>query len=76
MCDGRYQIQALATDSPFGFCPVAYSVMEKLKNLHMNVSWLLSFILSYLELKDINSELHQMDEILQITLEETNLMLE
>ena len=41
-------MQALATDSPLGFCPLAHSVMEKLKNLCMNVSWLLSFILPLL----------------------------
>ncbi|KAM6251918.1 LOW QUALITY PROTEIN: MORC family CW-type zinc finger protein 4 [Spheniscus humboldti] len=52
------------------------SVMEKLKNLLMNVSWLLSFILPHLELHDINFELDQVDEILQTILEETNLMLE
>lgn len=50
--------------------------MEKLKNLLMNVSWLLSFILPHLELHDINFELDQVDDILQTILEETNLMLE
>ncbi|KAM7094488.1 LOW QUALITY PROTEIN: MORC family CW-type zinc finger protein 4-like [Ciconia maguari] len=51
-------------------------VMEKLKNLCMNVSWLLSFILPHLELQDINFESDQVDEILQTILEETNFMLE
>lgn len=76
VCDGRYQIWDFTTDSPLGFCPLAHSVIEKLKNLLMNVGWLLSFILTHLELQDINFELDQVDEILQTILEETNLMLE
>ncbi|KAM6381723.1 LOW QUALITY PROTEIN: MORC family CW-type zinc finger protein 4-like [Pluvialis apricaria] len=51
-------------------------VMEKLENLHMNVSWLLAFILPHLELLDINFESDQVGEVLQTTLEEINLMLE
>ncbi|CAM9391969.1 unnamed protein product [Bubo scandiacus] len=51
-------------------------VMEKLKNLRMNVRWLLSFILLYLEIQNINFESDQVDEVLQTILEETSLMLE
>ncbi|XP_062440665.1 MORC family CW-type zinc finger protein 4 isoform X1 [Rhea pennata] len=51
------------------------SVMEKLKNLRMNVSWLLSLVLPHLELQEINFESDQVDEILQTVLE-TNRMLE
>jgi len=50
--------------------------MEKLKNLHMNMSWLLLLILSHLELQDMNFELDLVDEILQTILDETNIMLE
>ncbi|XP_010215100.1 PREDICTED: MORC family CW-type zinc finger protein 4 [Tinamus guttatus] len=51
------------------------SVLEKLKNLRMNVSWLLSLVLPHLELQEINFESDQVDEILQTVLE-TNRMLE
>ncbi|NWX81525.1 MORC4 protein, partial [Nothoprocta pentlandii] len=51
------------------------SVLEKLKNLRMNVSWLLSLVLPHLELQEMNFESDQVDEILQTVLE-TNRMLE
>ncbi|NXC38462.1 MORC4 protein, partial [Penelope pileata] len=49
------------------------SVMEKLKKLRVNVSWLLSFIIPSLELQHIDFESDQVDEILQILLEKTNI---
>ncbi|NWI98702.1 MORC4 protein, partial [Crypturellus undulatus] len=51
------------------------SILEKLKNLRMNVSWLLSLVLPHLELQEVNFESDQVDEILQTVLE-TNRMLE
>ncbi|KAM8799971.1 MORC family CW-type zinc finger protein 4 [Eudromia elegans] len=53
-------------------CP---HILEKLKNLRMNVSWLLSLVLPHLELQEINFESDQVDEILQTVLE-TNRTLE
>lgn len=55
--------------------PLAHSAMEKLKNLRMNVSQLLSLVLPHLELQDVNYESDQVDEILQTVLE-TNRMSE
>ncbi|XP_075752812.1 MORC family CW-type zinc finger protein 4 isoform X2 [Pelodiscus sinensis] len=49
------------------------STVEKLKNLRMNVSQLLSLVLPHLELQDVNYESDQVDEILQTVLE-TNRM--
>uniref|UniRef100_A0A8C8SLM6 MORC family CW-type zinc finger 4 n=1 Tax=Pelusios castaneus TaxID=367368 RepID=A0A8C8SLM6_9SAUR len=51
------------------------SAVEKLKNLRMNVSQLLSLVLPHLELQDVNYESDQVDEILQTVLE-TNRMSE
>ncbi|XP_067404533.1 MORC family CW-type zinc finger protein 4-like [Emydura macquarii macquarii] len=51
------------------------SALEKLKNLRMNVSQLLSLVLPHLELQDVNYESDQVDEILQTVLE-TNRMSE
>uniref|UniRef100_A0A7M4EHP5 MORC family CW-type zinc finger 4 n=1 Tax=Crocodylus porosus TaxID=8502 RepID=A0A7M4EHP5_CROPO len=51
------------------------STMEKLKNLRLNVTRLLSLVLPHLELQDINFESDQVDEILQTVLE-TNHMSE
>lgn len=68
MCDGRYRIQALTSDSSLGFS-LAHSVTERLKNLRRNVSWLLSLILPHLELRNIDFESDQVDEILQTILE-------
>nr|XP_013039255.2 MORC family CW-type zinc finger protein 4 isoform X1 [Anser cygnoides] len=45
------------------------SVTERLKNLRRNVSWLLSLILPHLELRNIDFESDQVDEILQTILE-------
>ncbi|KYO38124.1 hypothetical protein Y1Q_0007245 [Alligator mississippiensis] len=49
--------------------------MEKLKNLRLKVTRLLSLVLPHLELQDINFESDQVDEILQTVLE-TNHMSE
>ncbi|KAM9179908.1 MORC family CW-type zinc finger protein 4 isoform 1-T1 [Mergus octosetaceus] len=45
------------------------SLMEKLKKLRVNVSWLLSLILPLVELQDIDFESDQVDKILQNVLE-------
>ncbi|NWZ19701.1 MORC4 protein, partial [Asarcornis scutulata] len=45
------------------------SLMEKLKKLRVNVSWLLSLIVPLVELQDIDFESDQVDKILQNVLE-------
>ncbi|XP_035180110.1 MORC family CW-type zinc finger protein 4 [Oxyura jamaicensis] len=45
------------------------SVMEKLKNLRVNVGWLLSLIFPHLELRDTDLESDRLDEILKTVLE-------